>query len=79
MADEKTRICHICGGELEKLVTDLPFKVGEDRIIIIKGLPVLQCRNCSDYVIEDPVMEKVDAILARVDTTAELEILSYVA
>jgi len=30
-------------------------------------------------VVEDAVMEKVDAILARVDTTAELEILSYVA
>jgi len=71
--------CHVCGGELEKLVTDLPFKVGHDRIVIIKGLPVLQCRNCSEYVVEDAVMEKVDAILARVDTTAELEILSYVA
>ena len=71
--------CHVCGGDLEKLVTDLPFKVDDDRIVIIKDLPVLQCRNCSEYVIEDAVMERVDAILARVDTTAELEILSYVA
>jgi len=79
MANEKTEACHICGGELEKLVTDLPFKVGQSCIVIVKSLPVLQCRNCSEYVVEDPVMEKVDAILARVDTTAELEILSYVA
>ena len=52
--------CHICGGDLEKLVTDLPFKVAESRIVIIKGLPVLQCRNCSEYVVEDAVMEKVE-------------------
>jgi YgiT-type zinc finger domain-containing protein len=71
--------CHICGGDLERLVTDLPFKVAERRIVIIKGLPVLQCGSCNEYVIEDPVMERVDAILARVDGTVELEILSYVA
>ena len=71
--------CRICGGELERIVTDLPFKVAQSRIVIIKALPVLQCGNCGEYVIEDSVMERVDAILARVDTTVELEILSYVA
>lgn len=71
--------CHICGGELEAVITNLPFKVADDRIVIIKGLPVLQCANCSEYVIDDPVMEKVDGILSTVDTAVELEILSYVA
>jgi hypothetical protein len=28
-------------------------------------------------VIEDKVMEKVDSILDNIDTTAELEVLSY--
>ena len=59
--------------------TTLPFKVGDDRIVIIKGLPVLQCGNCSEYVIEDAVMERVETILNGVDTTVELETLSYVA
>jgi len=70
-------ICHNCGGELEKLVTNLPFKISYDSIVIIKGLPVLQCRNCSEYLIEDMVMEKVDGILSKIDKTAELEVLSY--
>lgn len=74
---EKTMICHNCGGELEKLVTNLPFKISYDSIVIIKGLPVLQCRNCSEYLIEDMVMEKVDGILSKIDKTAELEVLSY--
>jgi YgiT-type zinc finger domain-containing protein len=71
--------CHICGGKLERLTTSLPFKVDEGSIVIIKDLPVLQCRNCSEYLIEDAVMEKIDAILSRVDAVAELEILRYVA
>jgi len=71
--------CHVCGSKLERLVTSLPFKVDESSIVIIRDLPVLQCRNCSEYVIEDAVMEKIDAILSRVDAVAEVEILRYVA
>ena len=70
-------ICNKCGGNLEKLVTNLPFKISYDCIAIIKGLPVLQCRNCSKYLIEDGVMEKVDRILSKIDKTTELEVLSY--
>lgn len=70
-------ICHNCGGVLEKLITDLPFKVKINSIVIIKNLPVLQCRNCNEYLIEDEVMEKVDTILEKIDKTAELEVLNY--
>jgi len=70
-------ICHNCGGKLENLITNLPFKVNHDSIVIIKGLPVLQCQNCSEYVIEDEVMKNIDTILNRIDKTAELEVLSY--
>ncbi|MBI4650085.1 YgiT-type zinc finger protein [Candidatus Desantisbacteria bacterium] len=71
--------CQNCGCELEKKITDLPFKITHDSIIIIKKLPVLQCQNCNEYLIEDPVMKKVENILCKVDKTAELEILSYAA
>ncbi len=69
--------CRICGGKLESVITDMPFKVRNNSIVIIKKLPLLQCKNCNEYLIEDAVMEKVDEILARVDQTAELEVLSY--
>jgi YgiT-type zinc finger domain-containing protein len=71
--------CYNCGGELKKTITDLPFKVKNDTIVIIKKLPVLQCQNCSEYLIEDTVMEKVDSIPDRIDKTAELEVLHYAA
>jgi len=69
--------CHNCGGRLEKLITNLPFKVNYDCIVIIKELPVLQCQNCSEYLIEDGVLERVDNILSKIDKTAELEVLAY--
>ncbi|MBI4383017.1 MAG: YgiT-type zinc finger domain-containing protein [Nitrospinae bacterium] len=68
-----------CGGEQEKVVTDLPFKVGPASIVILKKLPVIQRRNCSEYSIEDGVMEKVDTLLKKIDRKAELEILTYAA
>ena len=70
-------ICHNCGGKLEKIITDLPFKVRHNCIVIIKELPVLQCQNCNEYLIEDSAMEKVDRLLKEIDKTAELEVLSY--
>ncbi len=70
-------ICRNCGGKLEKVVTDLPFKVKDNSIVIIKKLPILQCQNCNEYLIEDSVMEKIDYILDKIDKTAELEILRY--
>jgi YgiT-type zinc finger domain-containing protein len=71
--------CPICGSQFERLLTSLPFEIGVDSIVILENLPVLQCRNCSEYLIEDAVMERVDAILSRMDGVAELEVLSYIA
>ena len=69
--------CFKCGGILEEIITDLPFKVNHNAIIIIKKLPVLQCQNCNEYLIEDKVMKKTDKILDKTNNNAELEVLSY--
>jgi YgiT-type zinc finger domain-containing protein len=69
--------CYNCGGIFENVNTSMPFKLNNICIVIIKGLPVLQCENCNEFVIEDEIMEKVDSILEKIDSPAELEILSY--
>ncbi len=71
--------CHLCGSKLKPLITNLPFKIGDMTIVILKGIPVLQCDNCSEYLIDDPVMSRVEKILERVSTDAELEIIRYAA
>ncbi len=69
----------VCGGELKATRTDLPFKIRETSIVILKNLPIAQCGNCSQYLIEDSVVRRVDEILARVGTGAELEVIRYAA
>lgn len=71
--------CTVCGTELEATKTDLPFKVRETGIVILKNLPVLQCRNCPEYLLEDSVLGRVDEILAGSGSQAELEIIRYAA
>jgi YgiT-type zinc finger domain-containing protein len=71
--------CTVCGSQLRAASTDLAFKVRESTMVILKGLPVLQCDNCAEYLLQDAVMEKVDEMLARVSSEAELEIIRYAA
>jgi len=71
--------CTVCGAKMHAITTDLPFKVTDVRIVILKQLPVLQCDACREYLIEDPVMERIDTLLASADTTAELEVIRYAA
>ena len=71
--------CLVCGGELRAHTTDLPFKVSDTSIVILKNLPVLQCGTCPEYLLEDHVLSHVDQLLGRVDSAAELEIIRYAA
>jgi YgiT-type zinc finger domain-containing protein len=71
--------CVKCGGELKRVITNLPFKVSDTAIVIIKDLPVVQCGTCPEYLIEDEVLCRVDKILARVEGGTELEIVRYAA
>jgi YgiT-type zinc finger domain-containing protein len=71
--------CTVCGAELRPIRTDLPFKVSDSAIIIVKSLPVLQCANCPEYLLEDPVLRRVDELLARIDSQTELGIIRYAA
>ena len=71
--------CTVCGAILRPTTSDLPFKVREHTIVILKNLPVLECTNCVQYLIADREFSRVEQMLAQVNGAAELEILRYVA
>ena len=71
--------CRVCGSKLQSTTTDLPFKVTERTIVIVKSLPIAECSRCSEYLIEDPIFAKVEELLAKVDTSVELEIIAFAA
>ena len=71
--------CEVCGAELAAITTDLPFKVREPGIVILKNVPVWQCVRCPQYLLEDEVLARVDEILRRSDGAVELEVVRYAA
>jgi YgiT-type zinc finger domain-containing protein len=71
--------CQVCGAELAAVTTDLPFKVRAASIVILKGLPVLECASCPQYLLEDAVLARVDQNVRRVDGRIELEVIRYAA
>jgi YgiT-type zinc finger domain-containing protein len=71
--------CRVCGAAFEPAITDLPFKTGSTSIVILKDLPVLQCRQCGDIEHDNSVMSKVEKVLSSADRSAELEIIRYAA
>ena len=77
--EEDAMKCHVCGGEMKAMTSDLPFKLAPNRIVILKNLPVLQCGQCGDYLLEDPIMARVEEMLQGVDASIELEVLRYAA
>ena len=71
--------CHVCGSKMKSIFTNLPFKVDEGVIVIFKEIPVLQCESCSEYLLKDYVLKRVEEMLKKVDPAAELEIIRYAA
>jgi YgiT-type zinc finger domain-containing protein len=77
--EEKNSMKCLRGRILSPTTTDLPFKVTERTIVILKNLPVAQCGRCSEYLIEDSVFAKIERLLSKVDTSVELEIIPFAA
>jgi YgiT-type zinc finger domain-containing protein len=71
--------CRVCGGSQERRITDLPFKVGDVTIVIVRSLPVLQCAQCGDTELENDTMRRVDEVLTNVDSSSELEVVRFAA
>jgi YgiT-type zinc finger domain-containing protein len=71
--------CQICGSRMQELITDIPFKANQSTIVIMKDLPVYQCENCSEHLLDDPVLKRVEKIIKNVDSAAELEVIKYAA
>ena len=71
--------CRVCGGLMESRVTDLPFKLSDTSIVVLRGLPVLQCPQCDDTELEHETMRRVEQVLAGVDASSELEVIRFAA
>jgi len=64
---------------LESRITDLPFKLADTKIVILKSLPVLQCRQCGETELDNATTSRVDQLLQVVNRSAELEVIQFAA
>ena len=71
--------CHVCGSKMDETITDLPFKVRDTSIVIVKDMPVLQCQSCREYLLKDYIMQRLENILKAADRSVELEIVKFAA
>ncbi len=69
--------CRQCGGTMQNIIADLPFKTRNSAVVIIRDLPVLQCGSCREYELEDETMKYVEMKLSSLSNSTELEILRY--
>jgi YgiT-type zinc finger domain-containing protein len=77
--EESKMRCRTCGASFESHIADLPVKISDTSIVILRGLPVLQCRQCGDTELENRTMLRVDELLGGIDTSTELEVIRYAA
>ena len=61
--------CPMCKGIMNSSRTTLPYEFGEDRLIVIKGVPALICDQCGEVFIDIEVAR----IAADIAKTSEQE------
>jgi YgiT-type zinc finger domain-containing protein len=64
---------------MEPTQTDLPFKLNNRRILVVKDMPVFQCNSCGEFMLSEQVMETLDRLIEATDENTELEIRRYAA
>jgi YgiT-type zinc finger domain-containing protein len=73
--------CHKCGSSrMDEQVTDLPFKISGQQILVVKQVPACICGSCGETMLSDQVLATIDLIVARVrKLDSELEVVRYAA
>jgi len=69
--------CPVCGGTVEKGLTNLPVEL-ESGILYIKQVPANICSQCGETFIPDDVAEQIEKIVARAKAeNVEIEVINY--
>jgi len=59
--------CPLCKGEMVNSKTNLPYEIGEDRLLVIKDVPAIMCHQCVEFFIEIHVGRVVEGIVKAAD------------
>jgi YgiT-type zinc finger domain-containing protein len=71
-------VCPLCGGRLRLDVATIPFILGEDMVVVIKGIPAEVCSNCHEPFVAGRVTDRVSALLRQLKLLrSEVSVVTY--
>lgn len=60
--------------------TDLPFKLDNHQVLIVKSVPCHICDSCGEVLLSDSVLSNIDKVIAEVRASnTELEVVRFAA
>jgi YgiT-type zinc finger domain-containing protein len=52
---------------MDKGHTTLPYELGTEKLIVIRGVPALICTQCGEVFIESSILKKAEELLKSVE------------
>jgi len=68
--------CFECGGDVLKTLGTVKMTQSDGSLIIFKGIPMIQCRQCGEQYISGKWSEKIGELMRRKETLVFDEMLS---
>ena len=68
--------CYECGGKLVKILGNVRMTRTDGSLIIFKGIPMTQCRQCGEQYISGKWTEKIGALMRQKEALVFDEMLS---
>jgi YgiT-type zinc finger domain-containing protein len=59
--------CPLCRGRMVKDKAHLPYQIGDDQLVVIKGVPATVCKQCGEVFIDIAVARVVERILSAAE------------
>ena len=76
--ERENRICPMCGGHLQLGVATIPFALGEERVIVIKGVPAETCGDCHEPFMSGKITDDVMALVSQLKKLgSEISVVSF--
>ncbi len=75
----KSSTCPLCGGDMKKGLTTIPFLIGE-RVAVIKNVPGEICADCGEAYLQSSVVDNIESLLDRLEELhSEVSVVHYEA
>ena len=77
--EPENSVCPVCGGRLHLDVATIPFILGDNVVVVVKGIPAEVCSNCHEPFVAGRVTDQVAALLRQLKSLrSEVSVVTYV-